>query len=129
MCIDSIVCWLLWSFGKQLGGLISTVNNKHVQYDHNNPPPPHHTQGDKDQDSVGNACDNDIDVDEDGIQDNLDTCPEEPNCDQVDTDGDGVGDMCDHDSDADGVFDVSDNCLQVPNPDQADEDGEIWAYI
>lgn len=37
-------------------------------------------------DLVGDACDNDIDRDLDGIQDNKDNCPEIPNADQVDTD-------------------------------------------
>ncbi len=73
---------------------------------------------------MGTACDTDHDEDEDGIQDNLDTCPEDPNCEQLDTDHDGVGDVCDHDSDSDGVPDTVDNCPKVPNPDQADENGE-----
>ena len=37
-------------------------------------------------DLVGDACDNDIDRDSDGIQDNKDNCPDIANADQVDTD-------------------------------------------
>lgn len=39
------------------------------------------------RDLVGDACDNDMDRDFDGIQDNKDNCPDIPNADQVDTDG------------------------------------------
>lgn len=38
-------------------------------------------------DLVGDACDNNMDRDYDGIQDNRDNCPDVPNADQVDTDG------------------------------------------
>ncbi len=64
----------------------------------------------------------DTDLDDDGIVNNADNCPVDPNFDQVDDDGDGVGDACD-------------NCLDLPNPadvfadaddflDQADGDGD-----
>jgi len=51
------------------------------------------------------------DTDEDGVCDDLDNCPDDPNPDQVDADGDGVGNACD-------------NCPDDPNPDQADADGD-----
>lgn len=35
---------------------------------------------------MGDACDNNMDRDFDGIQDNRDNCPDVPNADQVDTD-------------------------------------------
>lgn len=36
-----------------------------------------------------------IDLDEDGVVDGQDNCPEIPNADQIDTDDDGLGDVCD----------------------------------
>jgi hypothetical protein len=47
------------------------------------------------------------DADEDGVEDVLDNCPEEPNADQSDADGDAVGDVCD-------------NCPDEVNPGQED---------
>ena len=44
---------------------------------------------------IGDACDNNRDRDNDGIQDNKDNCPDVQNADQSDTDGDGFGDACD----------------------------------
>ncbi len=51
------------------------------------------------------------DVDEDGILDLQDNCPEEVNPDQADQDRDGVGDLCD-------------NCVEFANADQEDADGD-----
>jgi len=34
------------------------------------------------------------DVDDDGVPNGLDNCPDDPNADQADADGDGVGDAC-----------------------------------
>ena len=69
------------------------------------------SQEDKDADGLGDACDECLDSDGDGLgtggdadtclQDN---CPETPNADQHDSDSDGIGDACDPclDQDADG---------------------------
>lgn len=46
---------------------------------------------DSDRDLVGDACDSNIDRDRDGIQDNVDNCPNIPNSDQKDADNDGQG--------------------------------------
>ncbi len=40
---------------------------------------------------VGDACDSNIDRDRDGIQDNVDNCPNIPNGEQRDADNDGIG--------------------------------------
>ena len=68
--------------------------------------------------------DNDfLDVDNDGIADIIDNCPNIFNSNQADVDGDGIGDFCD-DSDNDGVIDIKDNCPNLSNADQADLDGD-----
>jgi rhodanese-related sulfurtransferase len=36
-----------------------------------------------------------VDSDADGVNDDLDNCPDDPNPSQADADGDGVGDVCD----------------------------------
>ncbi|MCZ6796254.1 MAG: HYR domain-containing protein [Planctomycetota bacterium] len=71
------------------------------------------------------------DTDLDGIPDDGDNCPTDPNPDQTDRDFDGLGDACDvcpddpdGDEDADGVCSDTDNCPGDSNPDQADTDGD-----
>lgn len=71
------------------------------------------------------ACGSQIlDTDGDGINDDVDNCPDTANADQADNDGDGLGDLCDDDDDNDGILDDDDNCPLISNSDQADNDGD-----
>jgi len=95
-------------------------------------------QTDIDADGLGNACDNDDD--NDGVPNNEDAFPNDPN-ESADTDGDGVGDrgdncpllanpqqsnfdndgqgdLCDADDDGDGIGDGSDLCPLTPAGDE-----------
>ena len=93
-------------------------------------------QADWDHDGVGDACDDNDDVD--GIPDYLDLCRTDWDPMNLDTDNDGKGDACD-DDDADGVLDfyryfdengiehvIEDNCPNHPNTDQRNYDGDEY---
>ena len=63
------------------------------------------------------------DIDNDGIGDVCDNCLNDYNPFQVDCDNDGAGDICDPDTidlDGDGIDVACDNCPSVPNPTQED---------
>jgi hypothetical protein len=72
------------------------------------------------------------DIDNDGVGNSCDNCPDTANADQADGDGDGVGNVCDNcpdtananqtDTDSDGVGDVCDNCVNAANTNQEDFD-------
>ncbi|MCA9562242.1 MAG: thrombospondin type 3 repeat-containing protein [Myxococcales bacterium] len=64
------------------------------------------------------------DRDGDGIEDNLDNCPDQFNPDQRDNEGDGIGNVCDSDDDNDNVQDALDNCPLTFNPLQEDLNGD-----
>lgn len=73
----------------------------------------------------------DVDIDDDGVLDVIDVCPEIANPLQEDMDGDRIGDVCDpcpagsnHNEDGDDKLDGCDNCPQVANDDQANADGD-----
>jgi len=75
---------------------------------------------DTDLDDVKDCVDEDDDGD--GVPDDSDNCPMDPNTLQEDFDLDGIGDACDPDFDADSILDKDDNCPWVPNPEQLDAD-------
>lgn len=78
-------------------------------------------QTDTDSDTLGDACD--ADDDDDGVPDDSDAFPLDPN-ETTDTDGDGIGNNADTDDDGDVVPDTSDNCPVLANVDQVDTDGD-----
>lgn len=69
-----------------------------------------------------------VDRDGDGVEDDVDNCPDAVNPSQKDKDNDGSGDECDpqdnRDSDQDGFENYEDNCMHLRNPGQKDYDGD-----
>lgn len=63
------------------------------------------------------------DIDDDGIVDAQDNCPNVANPDQADINNNGTGDACE-DFDHDGVTNNKDNCPQNANANQLDTDGD-----
>lgn len=66
------------------------------------------------------------DDDRDGVEDDVDNCPNEENANQADGDGDGQGDACDTDDDNDGLSDTAEVIAQTdPADTDTDDDGMI----
>lgn len=64
-----------------------------------------------------------MDIDNDGVSDYKDNCPDIANPDQADINKNGRGDLCD-DDDLDGIVNSKDNCPNIANYDQKDTDGD-----
>ncbi|MCD9460124.1 thrombospondin type 3 repeat-containing protein [Marinibactrum halimedae] len=65
---------------------------------------------------------NNSDTDEDGVLDQDDAFPDDPN-ETLDTDGDGIGNNADTDDDGDGVVDA-DDAFPLDNTEDTDTDGD-----
>ena len=72
------------------------------------------------------AMDNTVppDSDTDGLNDDVDNCPNAANSDQLNTDNDSQGDACDNDDDNDGLDDGAETDTHGTNPLKADTDSD-----
>lgn len=64
------------------------------------------------------------DADGDGVPDDIDNCPGDPNPDQLDTDADDLGNQCDDDDDNDGLSDTYEATVSGTNPLNPDTDSD-----
>lgn len=82
---------------------------------------------DTDEDGIYDNADShpmNPDFDNDTVLDGSDNCLSNSNANQLDTDMDGDGDACDSDDDNDNILDVADNCpLMVGDSVDSDNDG------
>ena len=112
----------------------------------NCPAVPNPNQLNTDSDMLGNACDTDddndgladefdefpldpneqVDTDKDGVGDKGDNCPSVINADQVNSDSDANGDACDADDDNDGLTDEQE-LTSGTNPLKRDTDADGWS--
>jgi len=74
-------------------------------------------EADCNNNGVPDSCEND--VDNDGVIDDCDNCPNDPNADQLDSDNDGLGDVCDEVAPAPGLGAC---CMMNADCDQLSED-------
>jgi hypothetical protein len=74
--------------------------------------------------NASDPADDDDDVDNDGVKNRSDNCPQNANAGQADLDGDGAGDVCDADDDGDGLSDTDESEVGTDSRDpDSDDDG------